>query len=84
MALPRELRPDAWRPPRALVSDGRPARLAMSGFVLALLVPPVGLVLSAFGWWTARRAVGFVTGEGLAAAGVLVAAVEIVLYCILF
>jgi hypothetical protein len=72
MALPRELRPDSFRAPRPLVSDGRPTWLATSGFVLALLVPPVGLVVSALGWWSARRAVGFV------------AAVEIVLYCILF
>jgi hypothetical protein len=85
MAWPRELRPDSWQPstPLALAASPRVSRLATSGFVLALLVPPVGFFVSAAGWLFARRSVGFVTGEGLAAAGVLVAAVEVALYLVI-
>ena len=61
-------------------SSPRVSRLATSGFVLALLLPPIGVFVAAAGWLFARRSAGFVTGEGLAAAGVLVAAVEMTLY----
>jgi hypothetical protein len=81
MAWPRELRPDSWPTATPMTeSSPRVSRLATSGFVLALLVPPIGLFVAAAGWLFARREGGFATGEGLAAAGVLVAAVEMALY----
>ena len=56
----------------------RTSGLAIAGFVCAFLCAPIGLVLSIMGNGECNKGNGMVTGKGLAIAGIVISAVNLV------
>jgi hypothetical protein len=66
-------------PPAAPPIQPTLSTMAIAGFVLAFLFPPVGLVLSILGRGECMRSEGRLEGGGFAIAGIVISVVNLVL-----